>query len=122
MTTDSLYEAAMEVVDRLEQERLGVARLSVELAKMEYALQLIKAKIERGLIKKVGGEKRLGPTVEDRERIFVVAADADEAYREQLRQYYEMELQLKEARAREAALRDRLDVITAALKTQDVER
>ncbi len=119
---NSLYDAAMQVVDELEQERLQVARLSMVLAEAKYALQLTRAKIERGLVKKVGGEKRLGPTVDDRARIFTVAVDADETYREQWKQHNKVRLQLEEAKVRVAALSDKLSVILTAMQAQKDSR
>lgn len=114
-----LYDESMEVVDDLREERLRVARLTKELAEVEYQLQLTRAKIERGLIKRVGSERKLGPTVEDRTRIFTVAVDADEAYQAQRAERVRLKLELGESKAREASLRDKLKVMLAAMRSSD---
>jgi len=116
-----LYEMATEVVDRLRAARLEVAHLSVELAQVEYGLRVAQARVERGLIKKVGGEKALAPTVEDRARIFVLALDADQDYGEQLRRRDELEKSLEEARVEVASLRDKLNVMLAAMRATEGE-
>ncbi len=111
-----LYAAATEVVDKLREVRLEVVRLSAELAQVEYDLRLAQARVERGLIKKVGGEKALAPTVEDRARIFTLALDADPGYREQLNRRDELKAALETAKVELASLRDKLNVILAAMK------
>lgn len=111
-----LYAAANEVVDKLRAARLEVVRLSAQLAQAEYDLRLTQAKVERGWIKKVGGEKALGPTVEDRTRVFTLALDADEGYREQFRRRNEIATRLEEARVEVASLRDKLSVMLAMMK------
>ncbi len=89
-----LCDAAIEVTEKLREERLRVARLSLEMSEAEYGLQVIRARVERGLIRQVGGEKRLAPTVEDRARISTVALDANQEYGERLKQRNEIERQL----------------------------
>jgi hypothetical protein len=111
-----LHSVANETVDRLKVVRLEAARLSAELVQAEYDLRLAQARVERGLIKKAGGEKSLGPTVEDRARIFVLALDADEGYRACLKRRDELALKLEEAKAEAASLRDRLSVVLATMR------
>ena len=111
-----LYEAAIAATEELRKARLRVARLSVELSQADYRLHLLKARVERGLIKRVGGEKALAPTVEDRARIFVLALDADEDYQAERRRCDELRLELEQAKVEAAALRDRLDVMLAAMR------
>jgi hypothetical protein len=111
-----LYDDAMSVVTDLKEKRLRIAHLAKELAETEYDLQLRRAKIERGLIKRVGSERKLGPTVDDRTRIFTVAVDADEAYQSLRKKRNQLELELAEAKAEEASLRDRLRVMLAAMR------
>ncbi len=111
-----LYEAANEVLEQLHKARLEVARLSAQLVQAEYDLRLSQAKAERGLIKKVGSEKTLAPSVEDRERIFTLALDADEEYRTRWRERKEVALKLEEAKAEVARLREKLDVMLAVLR------
>ena len=117
-----LYEAAMEITDRLRETRLQVASLSMELAQAEYQLQVIKAKVERGLIKKVESERSLGPTVEDRARIFTLAVDADPDYQAQLKQHAQLKLKLEQVKTEAAFLRDKLTITLAAMKaTENVD-
>jgi len=111
-----LYVAANEVVDQLRTARLEVARLSAQLTQAEYDLRVSQARVERGLIRKVGGEKSLGPTVEDRGRVFTLALAADEEHQTRLRERNELALRLEEAKAEAAWLRDRLSVMLAGLR------
>lgn len=116
-----LYARATEVVDRLRAARLEVVHLSDELAQVEYGLRLAQARVERGLIKKVGSERALAPTVEDRARIFVLALDADQDYRERLKRRDGLERRLEEAKVEVASLRDELNVMLAAMKAREGE-
>jgi hypothetical protein len=111
-----LYDEAMSVVTDLGDERIRIAHLAKELAETEYELQLRQAKIERDLIKRVGSERKLGPTVDDRARIFTVAVDADEAYQALRKKRTQLELELAEAKAQETSLRDKLRVMLAAMR------
>ncbi len=111
-----LYTAAMETTDKLREARLQVASLTMELSQAGHALQLIQAKVERSLIKQVKGEKALGPTVEDRARIFTLALDANPDYQAQLKRHDEIELKLEQAKVESAFLRDKLSVMLAAMK------
>ncbi len=79
-------------------------------------MRLSQAKVERGLIKKVGSEKALAPSVEERGRIFTLALDADEEYRTRWRERNEVALKLEEAKAEVARLRGRLNVMLAVLR------
>lgn len=111
-----IYEAANEIVERLRLARLEVVHLSAELAQAEYDLRLAQARVERGLIKKVGGEKALGPTAEDRARVFTLALDADEEYQARLKGRNALALKLEEAKVEVATLRDRLSVLLAVMR------
>lgn len=112
-----LYSKAKETVDALETARLDVAQTSTELAQAEYALRVAQARVERGLIKRVGGENALAPTVSDRTRIFTLALDADEDYGEQRTRRDALEAKLGEAKAEVASLSDKLDVMLTAMRT-----
>jgi len=114
-----LYAAATEVVDRLRAARREVVDLSAELAQAEYGLRLAQARVERGLIKKVGGERALAPTVEDRARIFTLALDADQDYREQCQRRDGLKASLEEAKVEVASLRDKLNVMVAAMRATE---
>jgi len=111
-----LYSEGMKTAEKLGELSVRVVNLSMELSQIDYELRVIKAKVERGLIKKVGGEKKLGPTTDDRERIFTLALDADKSYKEQLRRRNEVELNLEKAKAEITSLRNKLNVILAAMR------
>ena len=112
----TLYEDSLKLVEQLKAARLTVARLSDELAKAEYELTLIAAKVEREWIKRVGDDKKLGATVEARERVFTLARDADENYKAQLNRQWDIKAKLDEARIEASALQDTLSVMLAALR------
>jgi hypothetical protein len=114
-----LYTAATEVVDRLRAARLEVVHLSADLAQAEYDLRLDQARVERGLIKRVDGEKALAPTAKDRDRIFTLALDADPDYGKQLGRCNALKMRLEEARVEVASLRDKLSVMLAAMKATE---
>jgi hypothetical protein len=114
-----LYGEAIAVAEKLKEARLQVVLLSSELAEAEYGLAVVQARAERGLIKKVGGEKKLGPTVESRERVFTLARDADEEYRAQLERHGQVKMKLERAKAEAASLRDRLNVMLAAMRAEE---
>lgn len=114
-----LYEEASEGVERLRAARLEVVRLSAELARAEYDLRLIQARVERKWIKTAGGEKALAPTVEDRARILLVALDADEEYKAALERRDALALRLGEAKVEAEALQNRLRVMLAAMGAED---
>jgi hypothetical protein len=110
-----LYASAMEVCEKLRETRLQAVELSSELAQAEYDLQLTKAKVERALIKQVKGEKALGPTVEDRARIFTLALDADKDFQSRLNRRNETELKLERVKAETASMQDKLRVMLAVM-------
>jgi hypothetical protein len=112
-----LYTKAMNVVEELKEARLKVVHTASELTQAEYALCLTQAKVERDLIKKVGSERALAPTVDDRTRIFVRALDADQDYKAQLQRRDALETELGEAKAEVASLHDKLNVMLAAMRT-----
>lgn len=114
-----LYSEARDLVEKLQAARLEVARLSAELARAEYDLRVTQARVERKWIKKAGGEKALAPTAEDRARILLVALDADEEYRAALERRNALALRLEEARVEADALRNRLSVILAAMRSEE---
>ncbi|MEA3459772.1 MAG: hypothetical protein U9R11_03710 [Chloroflexota bacterium] len=114
-----LYAAASEIADKLKAARLQVVHLSSELSQAGYDLRVVKAKVERGLIKKVGGEKALGPTVESRARIFTLALEADENYKAQVKRRNAIKLKLEEAKVEVASLRDKLNMMLAAMKAAE---
>ena len=114
-----LYTTAMETTNALRDIRLQVASLSMELSQAEYHLQVVRAKVERGLIKQARSEKALGPTVEDRTRIFTLALDADAEYQRQWKRCHDVGLKLEQAKAESASLRDKLSVLLAAMQAND---
>lgn len=115
-----LYADGIKIAEKLGELNTRVVYLSMELSQIEYGLRVTKAKVERSLIKQVGGEKKLGPTTEDRERIFTLALDADQSYKEQLKHRNEVELNLEQAKAEIASLRAKLNVIIAAMRAEAV--
>jgi hypothetical protein len=118
---ESLYPDAVEIADRLKEARLQVVQLSAEVAEAEYDLAVTKARVERDLIKKVGDEKRLGPTSESRERVFTLARDADEEYLAQLKRHSEAGIRMEQARVEVQSLRDRLDIVLTAMRSGEKE-
>lgn len=114
-----LYTTAMETTNALRDIRLQVSSLSMELSQAEYHLQVVRAKVERGLIKQARSEKALGPTVEDRTRVFTLALDADAEYQRQWKRCHDVGLKLEQARAESASLRDKLSVLLAAMQTAE---
>ncbi len=116
-TVASLIEQGETLLERLEEVRQEIARLSVGLTEAEYQLQVIKARVERALIKRVGGEKALAPTAEDRQRIFALALEADEDYRRQREAVQTLRQRLEERKAEERTLRDRFTWTLTLLRT-----
>ena len=114
-----LYSDAIEVADRLKEARLNVVRISSDVVQAEYDVTLAQARVERGLVKKVGDEKKLGLTTESRERVFTLARDADEQYLTQLRRYNEVKIRLEQAKVEVSALNDRLNIMLTAMKTNE---
>lgn len=111
-----LYEEALDLAERIKAARLAVVDLSTVLAQAEYDLSVNKARVERALIKQVGDEKRLGSTVDARERVFVLARDADDAFNEQRKRRDAASADLERAKIEATALRDRLTIILTAMK------
>ncbi len=113
---DKLYEGAIVLSEQLKIARLEVLGRKLELRQAQYDLNVAKAKVERALIKKVGNEKKLSSTAEGRERIFVLARDADETYRARLARYNEVYERLERAKIEAQLLQDKLNVILAVLR------
>ncbi len=111
-----LYDEANQIAEELQAARLEVAQLTFILAQNEYELTVVKARVERKLIKQVGDEKRLGATVAARERVFTLARDADEEYLLKLKRYNQSELALEQARVEVLALQDKLSIVLATLR------
>jgi hypothetical protein len=107
---------AMQVADRLREARLQVTDATSEFVQAAYDLAVAKARVERGLIKKVGHEKALGPTTESRERVFILARDADEQYVARLKRHNEVTVRLDQAKVEEALLGDRLKIMLTAMR------
>ena len=114
-----LYAEGMKISEKLGNLATRGVSLSSEISQIEYELRVTKAKVERALIKQVGGEKKLGPTTEDRERIFTLALDADKSYKEQLKHRNEVELNLEQTKAEITSLRTKLNVILAAMRVDE---
>ena len=74
----NLYEEALGIVEQIKDVKLQIVDLNEELAKLDYAFNVAVAQVERSLIKRRGSEKDLAPTAGDRERIFILARNADE--------------------------------------------
>lgn len=75
----------------------------------------------RQVPKKVGGEKQLAPTAEARARIFTLALDADEEYRGKLARRDEIQAKLEQAKVEAGYLRDRLNILLAAMRSHETE-
>ena len=112
-----LYERASAVVDELGTARMQVVGLAADLAEAEYDLRVSKDKVERVLIKKVGGERALAPTAEDRARMLTLAVDTDPEYRRLLNRREELQTSLDKAKAKAASVRDRLSLMPAAMRS-----
>lgn len=117
----TLHEESLAVVEQLHAARLELIRLTLALKQAEYDLALAKARIERAWIKKVGDEKKIGPTTEDRERVFILARDTDEDYRTQYARYTAAYEQAERGKAEVATLHDKLAVMLAALRSEPRE-
>jgi len=119
MTGKVSSEAALRTAEELREQRLRSAELAAELAETDYELEVIRARVERGLIKRVKGEKALAPTAEDRNRIFTLALDADEDYRARRKAGAGLRLTLQKAKAEIGFLRDKLRIQLAAMESGD---
>ncbi len=111
-----VYDEAMQLADKLHDARLEIVRIAGELTQAQYELTISAAKIERALIKRVGDEKKLAPTADARERIFILARDADEEYRAQHDRCNRLQLELDKTKAEAATLQDKLRIMTAAMR------
>jgi len=109
-----LYNDTLQVVEALKAARLQVVQLSTQLADLEYHLGVVAARIERGLIKKVGDEKKLGPSLDSRERIFVLARDADQDYVALRSRRDSLQEQVETAKVEVKYLQDKMAVMMAA--------
>jgi len=112
-------EKAMIIVEKIKETRLQAILISNELQEINYDLSIIKAQIERKLIKKMGGEKKLAPTEEARERIFVLARNADEKYVELYKKSISKKTMLEETKVEIKFLQDKLNIILAVMKNND---
>ena len=112
------YEQVLQVVEELKIAKLQAADLSATITLERHELDVIKAKIERGLIRKVGGEKKLAPTVEDRERIFIVACDADGDYKRRWKALHDKRLTSARSQIEIEALDDKLKIMMEALQSE----
>ncbi len=116
------YEQALQVAEELKTVKLQAAELSSEISLEQHELAVIKAKIERGLIRKVGGEKQLAPTVEDRERIFMVACDADDEYKRRWQDLHEKNLTQSQAIIEISTIEEKLTIMLQALRSEQHEQ
>jgi hypothetical protein len=114
---NNLYEETMTVAAQLRVARLKVVQLSTQLNGLVYKLGVAAARIERGLIKKVGDEKKLGPSLDSRERIFVLARDADQEYLALWQSRETVNEQLEIAKVEVKYLQDKMAVMLTAAKT-----
>ena len=113
-----LYVEANQIAEKLQAARLEVVQLTSSLAQSEYELAVVKARIERKLIKQVGDEKRLGSTVTARERVFTLARDANEEYLVKLKRYNQSDLALEQARVEVLALQDKLSIVLVVMRVE----
>ena len=111
-----LYNEAMAIAESLRETRLRAAQLAAELGRAEYDLRVVQARVERALIKRVGGEKNLAPTADGRARIFVLALDADADYATGRKRVDELSLRLAQDKAEGQSQSDRLSVMLAAMR------
>lgn len=116
--THPLYIEATKTTEILQETRLKEVQLASEFAQAQYKLSVIKARVERTLIKRVKEEKDLGPSMESRERVFVLARDADPDFVAQLKQVNEIQLRLETARAEVLSLRDKLNVFLTSMRSE----
>ncbi len=108
---DNMLEEALKINEQIKTAQIGVAKLAHQLVDEEYQHNLIKSQIERGLIKQVGDEKKLGQTVDSRERVFTLAKDADPAYVAALEKCNQTRYQIELAKIEISALREKLAIL-----------
>lgn len=112
----SLYQEALDVVERIKRVRLNIVDLTKRLSEIDYALAVARAKVERDLIKKVGSEKKLAPTASDRERIFVLARNADNNVVALQRQRDEVRFSIDREKAELMYLQEVLNIMKMAMQ------
>lgn len=112
----SLYKEALDVVERIKSVRLKIVDLTKHLSEIDYALAVARAKVERGLIKKAGSEKNLAPTASDRERIFVLARNADSNIVALQKQRDEIKFSIEREKAELVYLQDVLNIMKIAIQ------
>ena len=115
-----LFDESMKITEKLSELNIRIVDLSMKLSQIDYELRVTKAKVERALIKQVGGEKKLGPTTDDRERVFTLALDADQNYKELLKNRNEVKYSLEKAKAEITSNREKLNVILIAMKVNEI--
>ena len=114
-----LYNEAVAIADSLREVRLRAVALAAELGRAEYDLRVVQARVERALIKRVGNERSLAPTVEGRTRIFVLALDADADYVAGRKRADDLSERVQRDKVEAQALSDRLGVMLAAMRADD---
>jgi hypothetical protein len=113
-----LYSEATQLLKKLKEKRLEVAQLSSQIAQQDYQLTLTRTKIERGLIKKVGDEKKLAPSADSRERIFILARDADSSFLQQHQHLQELKLMLENAKIEILYFQEQIALMQIAMKIE----
>ena len=114
----NLYDEALRLAEEVKSARLNVLKQSKALAELSYKLNVKKSKIERGLIKQVGDEKRLGPSLDSRERVFVLARDADADYIALYEQVENANELLETAKITVEYLEDKMTIMLTAMRTK----
>lgn len=115
--THPLHAEALKIAETLRESRLKEVQFASEFAQAQYKFSVTKARVERNLIKKVKNEKSLESTAEARERILILARDADPDFLAQLKQVDEIQLRLETARAEVLSLRDKLSVFLTSMRS-----
>ncbi len=116
-----LYQEALETAERIKEVRLKIVELSKRLSEIDYALAVARARVERELIRKVGNEKELAPTAADRERIFILARDADSDVVALQKQRDEVLFSIEREKAELSYLREVMDIMKIAMQTAQEE-
>ena len=121
MKTEDLYQQALETAARIKAVRLKIIAMKERLAGVEYNLRLAEAKVERNLIKRVGSERNLAPTAMDRERIFVLARDADRNIVALRKQRDELQFSIEREKAELSYLQAVFSVFQSAMRMKEEE-
>lgn len=121
MKTEDLYRQALETAARIKAVRLKIIAMKERLAEVEYKLRLAEAKVERNLIKRVGSEKNLAPTATDRERIFVLARDADQNVVALRKQRDDLQFSIEREKAELSYLQAVFSVSQSAMRMKEEE-